>query len=106
MRPLLRVAGVPPKQINIRIDNAKLDTLLKAFDWLHNVKLSKEWEDIEYAWALLPEETWRKYKLFDIQDLREQVILESAQKALRKLWKTNRPRIFGTAKEKKSGDLV
>ncbi len=98
MKSLLLVARVPAKQINIRTSAPKIDTLNKAFDWLHEIKLSHQWEDLKKAWAMLPEETWEKYKVFGIEGLAEQKILVSAQKALLALWKTNRPKIFGTKK--------
>jgi hypothetical protein len=100
MKPMLLVAGVPPKQINIRTKAPKIDTALKAFDWLHDLKMSKEWDDLCYAWGLLPEETWARYAAFELEGLREQLILEKSQKALLKSWKTNRPKIFGTASKK------
>ncbi len=98
MQPLLKIAGVPDKQINIRTAAPKIDTLHKAFDWLHDLKLSYQWETLEKAWAMLPEEVWKRYKAFELEGLAEQKILESAQKALLALWKTNRPKIFGTKK--------
>lgn len=98
MKPLLVLAGISTKQINIRNPNAKIDTFLKAFDWLHDVKMSKEYEEINYVWRLVPAITWDRYEKLGITDLREQVMLEKAKKALLKLWKTNRPKIFGTKK--------
>ena len=102
MKPLLVIAKVPTKQINIRNLNAKIDTLLKAFDWLHDVKMSKEYEDMEYVWNLVPEITWERYEKLGIEGLREQKMLEKAKKSLLKLWKTNRPKIFGTKRNEKS----
>ncbi len=98
MKPLLLVAGVPNKQINIRTAAPKIDTLNKAFDWLHDIKISHQWETLKEAWAMLPEETWRRYKTFELEGLAEQNILKSAQKTLLSLWKTKRPYIFGTRK--------
>ena len=99
MKPLLISARVPARQINIRNPKAKIDTLLNAFDWLHDVKMSKEYENIEYVWGLVTPETWERYEKLNITGLREQNMLESAQKALLKLWKTNRPKIFGTKRD-------
>ncbi len=99
MRPLLLVAKVTANQINVRTDAPKTATLNKAFDWLHDIKLSYQWEVLKNAWALLPEETWKRYTAFGFEGLAEQIILESAQKDLLALWKTNRPHIFGTKKK-------
>lgn len=96
MKPLLVSAGIPARQINIRNPKAKVDTLLKAFDWLHDVKISVEYTDMEYVWNLVPPERWDRYEKLGIEGLREQEMLEKAKKALLKLWKTNRPKIFGT----------
>ena len=96
MRTVLLEVGVPAKQINIRTESPKPATLLKAFDWLHDIKISPQWDKFMYAWNLLPGKTWRQYKILEIEGLREQLILESAKKALLSLWKTKRPQIFGT----------
>lgn len=102
MKPLLLKAGVPARQINIRNSKAKIDTLLKAFDWLHDVRMSKEYEEIDYAWNLVPSVIWKRYERLGLTGLREQAILEKAKRALLKLWKTKRPKIFGTKKNEKS----
>lgn len=102
IKPLLIIAGVSAKQINIKNISAKVDILLDAYDWLHEIKISKEYKDIEYAWGLLPEEVWKNYETFSITGLREQMILEKARKALLKRWRTKRPRIFGTKRNEKS----
>jgi len=100
MKPLLKQSGIPVKQINIRNPKAKIDTLLKAFDWLHNVKMSKEYERMEYVWNLVEPNTWDLYEKLNIEGLREQDMLEKAKKDLLKLWRTNRPKIFGTKSSK------
>ncbi len=100
MKPLLVSAGIPARQINIRNSEAKIDTLLKAFDWLHDIKMSEEYEKMGYVWNLVAPVTWDRYEKLNITGLREQTMLEEAQKALLKLWKTNRPKIFGTRKNK------
>lgn len=98
MQDMLLLAGVQKNQINIRTQAPKPDTLMAAFDWLHDLKMSHAFSDLVEAWDLLPEETWRRYEVFEIVGLREQSILEDAKSALLAAWRTNRPRLFGTPK--------
>lgn len=95
MNELLLIAGVPKYQIAIRYSKPKTDTLLNAFDWLHDLFISPEFTQLKYVWDLLPEERWAAYELFDIIELREQVMLEKAKKAVLHKWKMQRPRLFG-----------
>jgi len=104
MRPLLLVAGVPKCQIQIRTSKSHIKTLVKAFDWLHNLYLSPEFAELKSVWGLLPEETWKRYTLYEIKDLREQELLKVAQKKVLKLWKTKRPVIFNKNKKKRKPD--
>ncbi len=94
MRPLLIVAGVPKGQIRVRSGKLQIATLSKAFDWLHNLKMSPTFEDLIKVWKLRPESTWGRYKLYQIDGLKEQELLGVASKKVLKLWKTKRPLIF------------
>jgi len=100
MRTLLLVAGVPEKQIRIRTSKSHIETLSKAFNWLHDLYLSPEFAELKSVWALLPEKTWRRYDLFEIEGLREQELLKIAKKKVLRLWKTKRPVIFNKDKKK------
>ena len=102
MRPLLLVAGVPEEQIRVRAGKPRIETLSRAFNWLHDLYMSPEFENLISVWKLLPKETWAKYKLFEFEGLREQELLKVAQKKVLKLWKTKRPVIFN--KDKKKND--
>ncbi len=94
MRLLLVVAGVPKEQIRVRDGKLQITTLSKAFDWLHNFKMSSEFAELVKVRKLLPETTWERYKLYEIDGLREITLLEAASKKVAKLWKSGRPRVF------------
>ena len=102
MRPLLIVAGVPKEQIRVRDGKLQIVTLSKAFDWLHNLKMSSEFSVLVKVRRLLPEETWKMYKLHEIDGLREVTLLEDASKKVAKLWKSGRPRVFNKNRKTRS----
>lgn len=108
MRPLLVDAGIPEKQVQMPIgklpEDIKIDQYVKAFDWLHELKISREWEVLVAAKALLPQAAWANYKALNMKGLREQVILESAQALVRKAWRNKRPSFFGRTYKPKSDD--
>jgi hypothetical protein len=102
MKPVLLAAGIPERQLKIRkrpeSKDYKTGTLHKAFDFLHEIKISPQYAKAQAAWKLLPPKTWHHYKILGICGLREQVILKTASQALLPLWTTKRPRIFGKEK--------
>lgn len=100
MQPLLLVAGVPKHQIRVRTNKSRIEILSKAFNWLHDLFISPEFEELISVWKLLPEKTWRRYALFEIEGLREQELLKIAKKKVLKKWKTKRPNIFNKDKKK------
>jgi len=64
--------------------------------------MSHEYSDLIKAYNLVSPETWKRYKLLEIEGLAEQVILENASKELLKKWRTKRPRLLN--KRKKNDD--
>ena len=94
MKPLLLEAGVPEHQLFIIPKTYKTKTLAIAFDWLHEVFMSKQFEDCIRIWKLVKPETWESYRLLEIQGLTEQTLLIEKSKPLIKLWKNKRPRLF------------
>jgi hypothetical protein len=68
---------------------------MNAFDWLHNLYMSPEYEEVAKIYALCTPEIWERYVLFQIEGLREQELLEEAGKLLTRKWRTNRPRLLG-----------
>jgi len=100
MKPVLLAAGVPKHQLHMRSGRHKIETCVKAFDWLHNIYLSEEYAKMVYAWGLLPPEIWDRYILLDVIETREQEILEQAKRRLLVIWKRNRPRLFGKDRPK------
>ena len=72
---------------------------MTAFDWLHDLWMSNVFTTMMEAYALVPPETWKRYKLLGIEGLREQIILEDASKELLKKWRTKRPRLLGKRKK-------
>lgn len=98
MRPILVKAGI---QAYLRQRKYRIDALNRAFDWLHRLKMSKEYREFLNIWLLLPEEVWKRYKLFQISELREQELLKEASRKLRIRWQAKRPAIFNKKKERK-----
>ena len=94
MRPILLVANVPKYQIRIRSGKHKIGTYVKAFDWLHDLYMSDAYHQVKYVYNLLPKEIWDRYTLFEIEGLREQVMLEKACKKLFKAWRKKRLQLF------------
>lgn len=99
VRQNLVEAGVPARQIKMpegrEANDIKIEQYVKAYDWLHNFKLSPEYVALEKAIALVKPHQWVNYKATGIKGLREQTIRESAELAIRRLWKKNRPSFFG-----------
>jgi len=102
MKPLLLVAGVPEGQIRVRDGRLQIKTLSAAFDWLHNFKMSDEFSELIKIRKLLPEATWRRYTLYEIDGLREQKLLEVVTKKVAKKWKSRRPSIFNPNKKRRN----
>jgi hypothetical protein len=95
MRPILLASGVPEKRLQINVERKKLKTLVNAYDWLHDLSMSHEFEAASKARALVSEEIWERYELLGIKDLQEQKIWAETKEALIKRWRSNRPNIFG-----------
>jgi hypothetical protein len=95
LKPFLLIAGVPKDQIHMRSGSHKIDTCVKAFDWLHKVCISEEYHNLKYVWNLLPAEIWSRYERLEVTDTREQGMLADAKIRLIKLWRDGRPRLFG-----------
>lgn len=99
LKPLLLEAGVPERQLLMpqgrKPEEIKLEKYVEAFDWLHRISISGEYAGVQKAKKLVSEETWAKYKAYNITGLQEQIILNNALLKLRRAWKTNRPSFFG-----------
>ena len=97
----LVLAGVPEEQVRVRNTKHSTAACARAFDWLHDIKISNElahWQDIR---GLLPEATWEKYILFSFEGLREQELLIKASKALKARWRKKRPAMFNANVQRK-----
>lgn len=94
VRPLLLIAKIPKHQLRIRNQNHQVASLARAFDWLHNLKMSPEYDRLKWVRGLLPEETWRKYDLHQLEGLQEQILLRIAIKDLQNKWRKKRPAVF------------
>lgn len=93
---MLKLAGIPKHQINVaQGPRYNSSHFARAFDWLHEFKLSDEFVALEYAWSLRPPEVWSHYEIIGVEGLAEQVILEKAKKAVQARWRQKRPRMFG-----------
>jgi len=98
LRSVLLAAGI---HIKFKSKNPTIPTLNRAFDWLHDLKLSEEYKYMKYVYSLRPPDTWRRYELFEIEGLAEQELLKKAIKNLLKRWRIKRPTTLGTKKSKK-----
>ncbi len=94
VKSTLLMAGVPEKCLQIKDGKHRIDAYNRAFDWLHNLKLSVEYINLLKIRGLLPEATWRRYDAFEITDLREQILLSEAKRKLLKRWTHKRPAMF------------
>jgi len=100
LAPHLRRAGVSETQINIaKGPNYKVHHYVKAYDWLHDFKLSDEYAEYDRVWAMRPPEVWLNYEMLGVEGLQEQVLLQEAGAVLIKRWRVKRPRMFGPDRE-------
>jgi hypothetical protein len=95
VRPILLVSGVPEKRLTIDVERKKLKTLVDAFDWLHDLSMSYEFEQAVKVRALVTEEVWQRYGTLGIEGLQEQILWKRAKENLLKRWRNKRPNIFG-----------
>ncbi len=78
----------------------------RAYDWLHDIKISHELQEYRKVRALLPESTWENYDLFGVGGLREQLLLREAVNKLRARWRKKRPAMFNSDHKKERGQNV
>lgn len=98
LKPLLLESGVPERQVTMPEADPTWIVVTKyddIFTWLHELKLSPEYEAAVRAWKLVKPEVWQGYKDHGFTGLQEQNILQAALAKLRKRWKLNRPSFFG-----------
>jgi hypothetical protein len=101
---LLKLAGIPKHQINVaQGPRYNSSHFARAFDWLHEFKLSEEFVGLQEAWDLRPPDVWAHYELIGVEGLAEQLILEKAKKAVQTRWRQKRPRMFGPNRSIKDG---
>ena len=84
----------------MRSGKLQVATLQKAFDWLHDLYMSPIYSNVKDFYALLPEEIWKRYELFEVEGLREQVLLDDASRKLLQVWRSKRPVIFNKDKKR------
>ncbi len=75
MKPILRAAGVLDHQLDIVPREYKTKTLAVAFDWLHDIYLSNEYDRVVKIWTSVTPEVWENYKLLGVENLTEQRLL-------------------------------
>lgn len=98
VKHLLLESGVPERQVTMPEGDPTWILITKydeIFTWLHELKLSPEYEAAAKAWKLVKPEVWQGYKDHGFTGLREQDILQAALMKLRKRWKKDRPSFFG-----------
>jgi len=97
MVPFLKRTGMAESQYRMPtgvITDIKTGKYADVFDFLCEMSDSNEWEEVQKAWSLCPPERWQWYKDYDLTDLQEQGILDTACTCFAKLWKANRPNGF------------
>lgn len=95
MQPVLLACGVPEEQARVANRRLKPEGFGKAFDWLHQIKMSEGYKKALKAWKLVSPDTWKMYAIQGFEGMQEQLLLEKAAKELLPLWKQKRPSIFG-----------
>lgn len=96
LKAILLIAEIPEEQLRVRSGKHRINALSRAFNWLHDFSISPELEEFKSIRALLPEETWENYSLYDITDLREQYLLKQAAQRLGSRWRKKRPAMFNS----------
>jgi len=96
LRSILLIAEIPEEQLHIRNGKHRTNALSRAFNWLHDFSISPELKEFKSVRALLPEKTWNHYILFEISDLREQILLRRASQKLAARWRRKRPAMFNS----------
>lgn len=96
MREITLAAGVPEatfaKILEVDSDLTQED-LENRHAFLARVR-EEEYRSVLEIWRLLPPEIWKRYEDLGMQQLREQKLLRTARKALRKVWRKR----YGEAK--------
>ncbi len=94
MRTILKASGIKDHQLYVIPKEYKTKTLASAFDWLHDIYMSNEYDRVSIVWCSIPLIAWQNYDLLGIKDLTEQKLMIVTSRALIKLWKNKRPRLF------------
>ena len=98
MRPVLLASKVPATQIHMKRGRFRIDTCIKAYDWLHDLYISDEYKKVYNVWKLVDPATWKRYELHGFEGLREQLLVEELGKGLLRAWRDKRPKLFGPDK--------
>ena len=99
MKPLLLLSGCNPKHVRVADGDFKLKMYNDAYDWLHRIYLSCEYAAVKAVYDTRTPETWLMYEAMGTEGLWEQEAIAAAGVALKKLWRTKKPRLFGLDKE-------
>ena len=97
MAPFLKRSGMAESQYRMPtgiITDIKTGKYADVFDFLCDMLDSDEWERVQIAWSLCTPTRWQWYDDYEIAELQEQGILNTACNRFAKLWKENRPTGF------------
>lgn len=85
MEPHLLRSKVSTKRLSRLRGNLKVynDALITKFSRLMQDIELHEYREVQEIWQLIPETQWQSYEAFDIEGLREQLLLTAALKNLR-----------------------
>lgn len=98
MKPILLRCGCNPNHVRVAVGDFKLKTYNTAYDWLHRLYLSDAYAEAKRIYDMRTPETWVMYDLMGTEGLWEQEALEAAGVAVKRLWRTKKPRLFGKDK--------
>lgn len=98
MKPSLLLAGCNPNHVRVASGDFKLKTYNDAYDWLHRIYLSDVYAAVKKIYDMRTPETWVTYALMGTEGLWEQEAIADAGVALKRRWRTKKPRLYGRDK--------
>lgn len=98
MKPILLLSGCNENHVRVADGDFKLKLYNDSFDWLHRIYLSPEYAAVRKIYEMRTPSTWVMYALMGTEGLWEQDAIIDRGIALKKLWRTKKPRLFGKDK--------
>lgn len=88
MKPLTLEAGVNAKKYDsvFDLERVTFDEIKRLHTWLQEIRDGAFQQVLEIK-RLLPQEVWDRYKLLEVEDFREQILLRDRMLLLRAAWR-------------------